>query len=193
MQPSPSYAEVSPAGEGSLRGLPDNNPQHSPGDSYPHAEERRLFYVAITRARRGAYLVADSQRPSAFVNELLRESTGLRRLGEFMRDNTPKCPRCRTGTLNVSSTGQSMTCLNAPYCRYRAPRCQRCRRGFLVITGRSSRCTNPTCQATPPVCQSCHAGVMVIRKAPRGSFLGCTQYASDQPCTNTHPLPRRVS
>ena len=192
-QPSPIYAEVSPGGEGSLRGLPDNNPQQSPGASYPHAEERRLFYVAITRARRGAYLVADARRPSAFVNELLRESTGLRRLGEFMRDNTPKCPRCRTGTLNVSSTGQSMTCLNAPFCSYRAPRCQRCRRGFLVITDRSSHCTNLTCQATPPVCQSCRAGVMVIRKAPRGSFLGCTQYASDQPCTNTHPLPRRLS
>ena len=142
----------------------------------------------MTRARRGTYLVADARRPSAFVNELLREFTGLRRLGEFRRDHTPKCPRCRTGTLDVSSTGQSMTCLNAPFCRYRAPRCQRCRRGFLVIAGRSSRCTNPSCNATPPVCQSCRAGVMVIRKARRGSFLGCSQYASDQPCTNTHPL-----
>ena len=45
-----------------------------PGGSYRHAEERRLFYVALTRARRGTYLVADSLRPSAFVNELLRES-----------------------------------------------------------------------------------------------------------------------
>ena len=162
-----------------------------PGGHYRHAEERRLFYVALTRARRGTYLVADSLRPSAFVNELLQESKGLRRFGKFRRDRTPKCPRCRTGSLDVSSTGQSMTCLNAPFCRYRAPRCQRCRRGFLVISGSSSRCTNPSCDASPPACESCRAGVMVIRKAPKGSFLGCTQYASDQPCTNTQSLPKR--
>ena len=161
----------------------------SPGGHYRHAEERRLFYVALTRARRGTYLVADSQRPSHFVNELLRQSTQVRRLGKFRRDRTRKCPRCRTGSLDVSSTGHSMTCLNAPFCRYRAPRCQTCRRGFLAISGRSSRCTNPSCNASPPACQSCRAGVMVTRKAPRGSFLGCSQYASDQPCTNTHRLP----
>ena len=161
------------------------------GGAYRHDEERRLFYVALTRARRGTYLVADSRRPSAFVNELLRRHTGLRRLGEFRRDRTPTCPRCRTGILDVSSTGRTMSCLNAPFCRYRAPRCQRCKRGFLVISGRSSRCTNPSCNARPPVCQSCRAGVMVIRQAPKGSFLGCTQYASDQLCTNTHRLRRR--
>ena len=162
-----------------------------PGGHFRHAEERRLFYVALTRARRGAYLVADARRPSAFVDELLREFTGLRRLGEFRRDRTPKCPRCRTGNLDVSSTGQSMTCLNAPFCRYRAPRCQSCRRGFLVISGRLSRCTNPSCNASPPACESCRAGVMVIRKGRTGWFRGCSQYGSDQPCTNTQRLPKR--
>ena len=49
----------------------------------PFAEERRLFYVAMTRARRGVYLVTDPIRPSAFVCELLRESGDLRQLGEF--------------------------------------------------------------------------------------------------------------
>ena len=161
-----------------------------PGGHYRHAEERRLFYVALTRARRGTYLAADSRRPSAFVNELLRQHPGLRRLGEFRRDRTPVCPRCRTGSLDVSSTGRTMTCLNAPFCRYRAPRCQRCRQGFLVISGRLSRCTNPSCNASPPVCQTCRAGVMVIRKGRPDSFLGCTQYASDQPCTHTQRLPK---
>ena len=84
-----------------------------------------------------------------------------------------------------------MTCLNAPFCRYRAPRCQRCKRGFLVISGPSSRCTNPSCNATPPVCQTCRAGVMVVRKGRPGQFLGCTQYASDHPCTHTQRLPHR--
>ena len=115
----------------------------------------------------------------------------MRRLSNFQRDRTSKCPPCRTGSLNLSSTGQSMTCLNFPFCRYRAPRCQRCRRGFLVISGRSSRCTNALCDVSPPACESCGAGVMVIRKGRSGRFLGCSQYASDQPCTNTQRLPRR--
>ena len=163
-----------------------------PGGAFRHAEERRLFYVAMTRARRGTYLVTDARRPSAFVNELLSESPGLRRLGEFRRDHTPTCPRCRTGSLDVSSTGRTMSCLNAPFCRYRAPRCQACRRGFLVISGPSSRCTNRSCNASPPVCESCRAGVMVIRKGRPGRFLGCSQYTTDQPCTNTRKLPRRT-
>ena len=162
-----------------------------PGGSYRHAEERRLFYVALTRARRGTYLVADSLRPSAFVNELLRESTRLRRLGEFRRDRTPTCPRCRTGSLDLSRTGQRMSCLNFPFCRYRAPRCQSCRRGFVVISGRSSRCTNASCNASRPACGSCRAGVMVIRKGRTGWFLGCSQFGTDQPCTNTQRLRQR--
>ena len=159
-----------------------------PGGSYPHAEERRVFYVALTRARRGTYLVADQLRPSAFVDELLRTSPGLRRLGEFRRDSTPPCPRCRTGRLDLSRSGRSMNCLNFPFCRYRAPRCQRCRRGFAVISGASSRCTNTWCDARPPACASCGAGVLVTRKGRTGWFLGCTQYSSDQPCTNTRSL-----
>ena len=51
------------------------------GGAYPFAEERRLFYVAMTRARNGAYLVTDPVQQSTFVTELLRESDELRRIG----------------------------------------------------------------------------------------------------------------
>ena len=64
--------------------------------AYPFAEERRLFYVAMTRARIGAYLVTDPVRPSTFVKEL-RESDELRQIGEL----APECPRCRRGVLQV--------------------------------------------------------------------------------------------
>ena len=162
-----------------------------PEGEYPHAEERRLFYVAMTRARRGTYLVADALRPSAFVEELLRESPGLRRLGEFRRERTPPCPRCRTGRLDESASGRTLYCLNFPFCRYRAPRCQSCRRGFAVIAGDVSRCTSTSCNASPPVCASCGTGVMVVRGGRTGRFLGCSEYASDQPCRNTRNLPAR--
>ena len=32
--------------------------------SYPLADERRLFYVAMTRARIGVYLATDQEQPS---------------------------------------------------------------------------------------------------------------------------------
>ena len=162
-----------------------------PEGHYPHDEERRLLYVAMTRARSGTYLVADSLRPSAFVDELLSESPGLRLLGEFTRDVTPACPRCLTGRLDVSSAGYPMSCLNFPLCRYRAPRCRHCGRGFVVVAGGVSRCTEDPCDASPPVCESCGTGVMVSREARTGSFLGCSEYASDQPCGNTRSLAAR--
>ena len=39
---------------------------------YKFAEERRLFYVGLTRAKKGVYLVVDERRPSPFIRELLR-------------------------------------------------------------------------------------------------------------------------
>ncbi|HLR13223.1 MAG TPA: 3'-5' exonuclease, partial [Burkholderiaceae bacterium] len=41
-----------------------------PGDDFPAAEERRLFYVALTRARQCVFLLVHATRPSAFVMEL---------------------------------------------------------------------------------------------------------------------------
>ena len=43
----------------------DDNP-------YPNAEERRLFYVSMTRGKKATYLVADLNQPSLFISELLR-------------------------------------------------------------------------------------------------------------------------
>ena len=42
-------------------------------DNYLYAEERRLFYVALTRAKHKCYLIADSKSPSAFTQELLAD------------------------------------------------------------------------------------------------------------------------
>ena len=40
-------------------------------EHYPHAEERRLMYVALTRAKRGVFLLRNTRKPSVFSNELL--------------------------------------------------------------------------------------------------------------------------
>jgi len=41
----------------------------SAADSFENAEERRLFYVAITRAKKGTYCLYDEKNPSEFVAE----------------------------------------------------------------------------------------------------------------------------
>jgi DNA helicase IV len=47
-------------------------------ESFPNAEERRLFYVAMTRARHGAYLLGGRDSPSAFLTELVSDNKDMR-------------------------------------------------------------------------------------------------------------------
>jgi DNA helicase-4 len=39
-------------------------------ETYPHAEERRLMYVAITRAKRGVFIFSNQNKISPFITEL---------------------------------------------------------------------------------------------------------------------------
>ena len=44
-------------------------------EDYPYSEERRLFYVAITRTRNRCYLLVPSNNYSIFIKELEREKS----------------------------------------------------------------------------------------------------------------------
>ena len=41
-------------------------------DIYPYEEERRLFYVALTRTENYCYLFVDKKNPSIFIEELIK-------------------------------------------------------------------------------------------------------------------------
>ena len=81
-------------------------------DSFPFAEERRLFYVAITRAREATYLIANRKNPSPFIFEIsdeIKEAYGK------------LCPKCRTGELKKKHGrfGDFLYCSNYAYgCNY---------------------------------------------------------------------------
>lgn len=67
-------------------------------DSYDHAEERRVFYVAITRAKRASYVLFDKKYPSLFVTELGGVKVEINERGRV-------CPRCGTGRLMYAKDG----------------------------------------------------------------------------------------
>ncbi len=153
------------------------------GKAYLSAEERRLFYVAMTRARVGTYLVTDPVWPSPFVTELLRQSPYLRRLREFAR----QCPRCNIGRLKKSQSQKTMRCSYYPICDHLTPLCPNCNVGYVVVTGHEleSECTNSACDGPPMICPRCGMGVLILRQGPYGPFWGCSEYRDDLSCRYT--------
>ena len=152
--------------------------------AFPHAEERRLFYVAMTRARHQVYLVADAARPSAFVRELCRGRRDIRRIGQFADDDAPPCPRCG-GRLVVSQTGKTRRCTNHPQCEYRAPRCSECESGYIIVGRGQAKCSNSGCAGVVRACPRCKIGVLRRRRGPHSEFWGCSEYHAEPPCRYT--------
>ena len=156
--------------------------------SHPLAEERRLFYVAMTRARIGVYLATDRERPSAFVTELVEHSPDLRRMGE---EPPLSCPLCSSGRLAPSRNGRSMRCSNRPGCVNVAPLCHNCNSGYTIVRDGVAECLNPSCDSPAEACPSCGSGVLVVRNGRRGRFWGCTMYWSEPPCRFTRDVAAR--
>jgi len=46
-------------------------------DYYPYEEERRLFYVALTRTKSKVYIISSKDNPSIFVKELLKDNHNI--------------------------------------------------------------------------------------------------------------------
>ena len=57
-------------------------------DQYPYAEERRLFYVALTRAKKKAFIVTINGQESEFAIELKK------RYGNELKKEQFECPLC---------------------------------------------------------------------------------------------------
>jgi DNA helicase IV len=81
------------------------------GDKFDNAEERRLFYVATTRARHQNYLLYDLLNPSKFVTELLQLSSEMAAMKET------KCPECGGILVKRSGAyGDFYGCVHYPQC-----------------------------------------------------------------------------
>jgi DNA helicase-4 len=90
-------------------------------DPYPNAEERRLLFVALTRARQQVILLASSRHPSSFVMELSQNP----RVQVISPDGSTVqfCPKCKMGTLveRKGPKGQFLGCSSFPVCTHTQP------------------------------------------------------------------------
>lgn len=89
------------------------------GDDHEFAEERRLFYVALTRARQTVTLLTVARKESAFVSELVRDYGLKVRNINGEESGAEVCPTCGTGFLvpRRGRYGAFLGCSNYPRCK----------------------------------------------------------------------------
>ncbi len=150
-------------------------------------EERRLFYVAVTRAKHEVHLVSDFSNPSIFVDEILSyKKNGLDFVSLWSQLNMPiPCPEVGCGGNIVNKK-----CSNNLTCSFEAPLCEKCS-SPCIPTSNKYRCTNEECYFEYLKCNkvrdtyssSLCNGVMVprvpVKVEPDSKiFLGCSFYSS---------------
>ena len=144
-------------------------------DSYNYAEERRLFYVALTRTRNRVVIVTPESRPSEFIKELLRE--------------TALYPNVQLqGALKADVKDTSVIKNKCPICGY--PMQLRMNKNYglrlWICTNDQELCgfmTNDRRGEGLSIkkCDWCQDGYLVIKRKVQTDnyFLGCTNYKSD--------------
>ena len=167
----------------------------SNAEPHSNAEERRLFYVALTRARRHIYLLADGPHPSPFASELMHGGYDIAYFGRPPAPDAP-CPQCIEGKLQPRKRPASHEifygCSNYPYCSYSQPPCPACKTG--LPTQRDGAIDCPNCGHALDPCPKCSAWLQE-RTGPRGPFLGCIAYPTcrhSQALTNARQRPSQM-
>ena len=142
--------------------------------SMPFAEERRLFYVAMTRTKNRVYIATPRNRPSRFLVELIKDY---------------KLPF--SGEINMQTV--DLFNLRCPKCGY--PLKYEFNKSYglplYICTNEPEICDFMTNSKEHPhdifKCPKCSDGYMIVKINPQNSnvFYGCTNYRNeDKPCGN---------
>ncbi len=136
--------------------------------SIPFAEERRLFYVAMTRTKNRVYILTPYNQPSQFVVELIQKY---------------KLPFDKK--INLRYDGQKMTRLKCPVCGWPLKKEYNKNYGLTLnmCTNEPEICDFMTnsqeCLQDIHKCERCEDGYMIVRKSQKNHFFfGCTNFAT---------------
>ena len=142
-------------------------------ESLEFAEERRLFYVALTRTKNKVYIITPIYKPSKFVLELKERFEEVVLKGEKLEpikefSNILKCPCCgyplqRRANRNFKINSKVWVCSNDP---------EVC--GFVTNDISGGRLAISKC----PKCEDGYLVVKTIKNGPDNEkkILGCTNY-----------------
>lgn len=134
--------------------------------SIDYAEERRLFYVAMTRTKNRVFFVAPEQNPSEFLLELKRDYKNVVLQGEWneevVKNQKKACPLCGYPLQLKYKKAYGLRlymCTNEP---------EVC--GFMTNDYRAGKMSIQKCD-------KCRDGHLVVKQGTdAGFFLGCTNY-----------------
>ncbi len=146
-------------------------------EPFENAEERRVMYVALTRARQTVTLMGSASKQSTFVREILDdpEYGVVGNTDGSQPDHI--CGGCG-GRLLAFPTKDGRIwyrCEHAELCGHSLTACAACGQGLPTAHGLSGMKCCP-CGVEYHACPECVDGWLVERKSRYGVFLGCISY-----------------
>ena len=160
-------------------------------ETFQIAEERRVMYVAMTRARRTLTILASNARPSAFVTELVKDPAYRIVQPPGPDQEVHECGECGGRLLSVQGQdGRTWyRCEHSEHCGNFLPACSECGAALprRVKGAPQAKCS---CGKMHPSCPECADGWLVERTGPHSTFLGCVRYPT---CLGKAQLPHEPS
>ncbi|MFW8632091.1 UvrD-helicase domain-containing protein [Vibrio natriegens] len=157
-------------------------------ESYIYGEERRLFYVALTRAKHFVYVLFDGDKSSPFLSEMAK--FGLQFVDNKLAPQLAKwnCNQCKTGELRPLTTKYNKTlykCSHSPACDTLVNSCRYCNSPLETHPDGFRYCRG--CGEIEIGCLRCGIGTMVVRcenDPNRETFYGCNRFrrGADDSC-----------
>lgn len=148
------------------------------GEPFQHAEERRIMYVAMTRARSTVTLLASEAEPSCFVRELVSDTEYCLATSTGSMAGHVPCSECGGRLLPVPARDGRVwyRCEHSLMCSNYMPACSNCGIGMPTVSRSSGNLECSHCGAEHHECPKCSDGWLVERHGRYGDFFGCIRY-----------------
>ena len=146
-------------------------------EPFENAEERRVMYVALTRARHTVTLIASALMQSAFIKELVEDPEYGVVSDTQQQLKNHLCTECGGSMLPFPTKDGRIwyRCEHIYLCGFSMNACSNCLRALPVKDDKTGLMVC-ICGAKYPKCPGCEAGWLVEREGRYGRFLGCANY-----------------